>query len=40
MIYVFNRLRIWKKLEKILKIKGFVNIHNWKGTNYSSAKDD
>ena len=30
----------WKKLQRISKIKPFINKINWKGINYSSRKDE
>ena len=37
---VFNHEEIKKDLQKITKIKPFVNRYNWEGINFPSEKDD
>ena len=37
---MLNHEEIKKDLQRITKIKPFVNKHNWKGVNFLSEKDD
>ena len=35
-----NREKIKKKLQRITKLKPFINKYNWERTNFSSKADD
>ena len=39
-VILWSPEKIWKNLERISKIKHFIDKHNWGGINYPSKKDD